>query len=154
MKAKTIIIASHGTKGARAAEDEALRRARHTGCRLIHLQIVPDFWRTMRGDDWLNNTVTQKQFGEHLENELASEALAEVKRLDAKAEDKGVEIEHRAMFGKPCDCLLRLASQEQADMVIMGTPRPKGESGYSSRMKLEPLVRGLEAKLLIVPRAA
>jgi len=47
---------------------------------------------------------------------------------------------------------LEAIREEEPDLVVVGTPRLPGEGGYSSRMKLEPLVRGLRARLLIVPR--
>ena len=149
---KRILLASHGTPGARAAERAALELAAAEGAELVHLYVVPDFWRGMRGDDWLNNAATRETFGNYVEGELAKEARAEVERLAAAADRAGVPLSSRAMFGAPADCLLRAAREEEPDLVVVGTPRPPGEGGYSSRMKLEPLVRGLRARLLIVPR--
>ncbi len=149
-----IILASHGTPGARAAEAAALAEAARLGADIAHLYVVPDFWRGMRGDDWLNNTITQQAFGGYIESELAREARAEISRLAQAARDAGVKLASRAMFGSPADCLLRFATEEAAGLVIIGAPRRKGETGYSSRMKLEPLVRGLAMRLMIVPRAA
>ena len=152
MTARTIITASHGTPGAQAAEDAAIKAARHTGARLIHLYVVPDFWRGMRGDDWLNNAVTQEKFGNYLEGELAREAGRQIDRFTEKAQKNGVPITTRAMFGKPADCLVRLEEEEKPERVFIGAPRKKGETGYNSRMKLEVLVRSLTCPLTIVPR--
>lgn len=52
--AQVILLASHGTPGARAAERAAFDLCAADG-RLCHLVIVPDFWKGMLGDDWLNN---------------------------------------------------------------------------------------------------
>jgi len=149
---KKILLASHGTPGARAAERAALEMAAAEDAEVVHLYVVPEFWRGMRGDDWLNNAATQETFGNYVEDELAREARDEVERLAADARAAGVTLSSRAMFGAPADCLLKAAREERPDMVVMGMPRPKGESGYSSRMKLDPLVRGLDVRLLIVPR--
>ncbi len=149
---KKILLASHGTPGARAAERVALEMAAAEDAEVVHLYVVPEFWRGMRGDDWLNNAATQETFGNYVEGELAREARDEVERLAADARTAGVTLSSRAMFGAPADCLLKAAREERPDMVVMGMPRPKGESGYSSRMKLDPLVRGLDVRLLIVPR--
>jgi len=147
-----IVIASHGTPGARAAETAALRLAARRGASLVHLYVVPDFWRGMRGDDWLNNAITQQAFGDYVENELAREAAREMNRLATAAHEAGVPLAARAMFGKPAECLLRVCEEENARLAVIGAPRRKGEPGYNSRMKLEPLARGLGARLLIVPR--
>jgi nucleotide-binding universal stress UspA family protein len=106
----------------------------------------------MRGDDWLNNEVTQKRFGDYVENELAREAAQEINRLKQKAQKTGVTFQTRAMYGKPCDCLITLAEEENPDLIFIGAPRLKGEQGYNSRMKLDPLVRALKTPLIIVPR--
>lgn len=152
MTEKKIILASHGTLGARAAESAALEMAEENNYKIIHLYVVPDFWRGMRGDDWLNNAITQKTFGDYVENELAKEATIEVNRLKESANEKGVILETRATFGKPVDSLILLSQEVKPSMIFMGTPRSKGEQGYNSRMKLEPLVRSLTAQLVIVPR--
>ena len=152
MSKQTIILASHGTTSAQAAEKAAINAAKHTNANLVHLYVVPDFWRGMRGDDWLNNTITQKRFGDYIEGELAREATEQVDRLNALAEKSGVSITTRAMFGKPADCLIKLCEQENPARVFIGTPRPKGEQGYNSRMKLEPIIRALTCPMTIVPR--
>ncbi len=152
MKEETIILASHGTPGARAAENAALNMAKNNNYKIIHLYVIPDFWRGMRGDDWLNNAITQKTFGDYVENELAKEATTEVNRLKENADKNGVSIETRATFGKPAESLILLSQEVKPSMIFIGTPRPKGEQGYNSRMKLEPLVRSLTTQLLIVPR--
>ncbi len=149
---RKILLASHGTPGGRAAERAALRLAADAGAEVVHLYVVPEFWRGMRGDDWLNNAATQETFGNYVEGELAREARQEVARLAEEAGSAGVSLCSRAMFGAPADCLLKAAREERPDMVVIGMPRPKGESGYRSRMKLETLVRGLDTRLLIVPR--
>ena len=147
-----IVLASHGTPGARAAEAAALKLAAREGAEVVHLYVVPDFWRGMRGDDWLNNAATQETFGDYLEGALEAEARAELARLKEEAQAAGVRLRSRAMFGRPADCLLRVAAEEGGDLAIIGAPRKKGEAGYSSRMKLEALARGLAMPLMIVPR--
>jgi nucleotide-binding universal stress UspA family protein len=152
MPHKTILLASHGTQGARAAEVAALQIAQEKGAKIIHLYIIPDFWRGMRGDDWLNNAITQKGFADYLEGELANEARIEIERLKGLADQVGVAIKTRTTFGKPVDSLISVADEEKPYLIIIGTPRLKGEQGYNSRIELEPLVRSLKARLLIVPR--
>jgi len=153
MPTKTIILASHGTPGARAAEEAALKAANIENASITHLFVVPDFWADMRGDDWLNNAITQNTFSDYLTSELAREAAEEINRLKEKANTMGVIFQTRAMTGKPADCLISLAEEESPDMIFIGVPRSKGEEGYNSRMKLDPLVRALKTQLIIVPRS-
>ena len=147
-----ILLASHGTPGARAAEEAALEKAAHAGAEIVHLYVVPDFWAGMKGDDWLNSPSARNAFGDYLEQELTREAETEISRLNRVARDRSVRLTTHVLNGKPADCLLRLAADCAPDLVIIGTPRKKGEPGYSSRIKLKPLLHALGCPLLIVPR--
>ncbi len=137
--------------GARAAEDAAMDLARENNARLTLLYIVPDFWRGMRGDDWLNNAITQEKFGDYLESQLLNEARQETRRIARRATAADIDMSIRAMFGKPTECLLTAVRELEPDLVVMGAPRPKGVPGYRSRIYLETVARALPCPLLILP---
>ena len=76
---KKILLASHGTEGAKAAEQEVVQLA--SGCEgsSVHqLVVVPDLWQGMTGDDWLNNGITRDRFTDYLENTLEQEVREHV----------------------------------------------------------------------------
>ncbi len=154
MKIRKLILASHATPGARAAEDAALRLCQDSGAALHHLLVVPDFWKGMMGDDWLNNAVTRIKFGEYVENILAKEVAVEIERLSAAAKKKGIAYTDEVHLGKPAVCLIDACKDGAFDLAVIGSPRPKGAEGYRSRMDLELLARSLKARLLIVPHPA
>ncbi len=145
-----IFLASHGTVGARAAEETALALCAPGGT-IYHLEVVPDFWKGMRGDDWLNNAITQERFGDYVESELEREIVEHAEALDRLVAGKGLACEHSSVLGKPADCLLEACAGLACDLVVIGSPRPKGVPGYRSRMKMETLVRQLRTPLLVVP---
>ena len=145
-----VLIASHGTPGAQAAEQAALAWC-GAGVRLSHLVVVPDLWRGMMGDDWLNNASTRDTYGKYIESELQREVDVHVGRLRAHAATAGVSYEFRVVLGKPTDCLLAYAREVAPALVVIGAPRPKGRLGLSSRMHPERLAVGLTAPLLIIP---
>ncbi len=151
MKIKKLILSSHATPGARAAEDAALRLCRDSGAALHHLLVVPDFWKGMMGDDWLNNAVTRIKFGEYVENILARDAAVEIERLSEQAKNDGIAYSDEVHLGKPAACLVDACKDGAFDLAVIGSPRPKGAEGYRSRMDLELLVRSLKTRLLIVP---
>ncbi len=151
MKIKKIILASHGTKGAVAAEKAALDLAEENGASLHQLLVVPDFWKGMMGDDWLNNAVTQIRFGEYVENQLAKETAEEIVRVEDQAKSRGIAYSHEITLGKPEGAMIAACANGDFDLAIIGAPRPKGSAGYSSRMKLDTLMRALEIRLLIIP---
>ncbi|MBE9558348.1 MAG: universal stress protein [Proteobacteria bacterium] len=145
-----ILLASHGTPGARAAEQAALSLCAPGGT-IWHLEVVPDFWKGMRGDDWLNNAVTQERFGDYVESQLEREIAEHAEALGREVLSLGLSYENLSVLGKPAECLLELVSRETFDQIVIGSPRPKGMPGYRSRMKMETLVRELRTPLLVVP---
>lgn len=151
MDIEKLILASHGTPGARAAEDLAVELCTETGASLHHLLVVPDFWKGMMGDDWLNNAVTQARYGDYVESQLAGEAADEVQRLAARAKGSGIRYSDEVRLGKPAACLLAACQRDGYDLIVIGSPRPKGSPGLRSRMDLELLARSLPARLMIVP---
>lgn len=150
LKPKRILLASHGTDGARAAEKLALGLAR-PGTELHHLVVVPDFWKGMMGDDWLNNAATREIYGRYVESELAKEIRRNIRRLQKESVRKRIRYRAEIVQGKPTDCLVASAARDGADLVVIGSPRPKGKAGLRSRMQVDELARTLKAPLLIVP---
>lgn len=151
MKVKKIILASHGTVGARSAEQFALDHCLENDASLHQLLVVPDFWKGMMGDDWLNNAITQSRFGDYVESQLAREAADELDRLAQTCEQAGVNYSNTVRLGKPAACLTSVVEEGKFDLAIIGSPRPKGVPGYRSRMDLELLTRSLTIPLMVVP---
>ncbi len=149
-----ILLASHGTPGARVAEARALKMAREEGAIVMHLLVVPEFWDGIRGDDWLNGGPARDAFGSYVEELLTREVEQEINRVGKAAHAAGVRLHSHVRRGKPAECLLAFAADCEPGLVVIGAPRPRSERGYRSRMALEPLARGLRAPLLVVPRVA
>ena len=145
-----ILLASHGTVGAGAADTAALALAT-PGVTLFHLTVVPDFWRGMMGDDWLNNVATRDAYCKHVESQLAAEINRHQQSLQTRVGAVGARYSSRVVIGKPADCLLAFATEIEPEIVVIGSPRPRGKPGLRSRMQMERLVSGLKAPLLVVP---
>jgi len=147
---KNILLASHGTVGAIAAEQMAFDFCTD-GAALHHLIVVPSLWKGMTGDDWLNNGSTRNAFRDYLEGELEKEVRAHLERMIGQTETLGISYSHEVVVGEPDECLLKSSRMKDYDLAMIGAPRPKGKSGLRSRMRLEPVVRGLSIPLLIAP---
>ncbi|MCC6657211.1 MAG: universal stress protein [Rhodocyclaceae bacterium] len=145
----TLLLAHHGTDGAKRAEAQAFALASPGVTRIVHLYVVPEFWAGMQGDDWLNNAWTRDAFAVHVERQLDAEATAEVDALAARCMARGLSCGSLVRFGEPAECLLAAAREVKPELVVIGPPRPKGAPGYRSRMDLEKLARGLAAPLLV-----
>jgi nucleotide-binding universal stress UspA family protein len=147
-----LLLAHHGTNGARLAESLAHRLAVPGQTHILHLYVVPDFWSGMQGDDWLNNAWTRDAFATHVEHELEKEAQQHMRAVAAACAERGLECESLLRVGDPAECLVALAQERAADLVVIGPPRAKGVAGYRSRMSLETLVRQLRVPLLVAGR--
>ncbi len=120
---------------------------------IVHLLVVPDLWAGMQGDDWLNNASTRDIFGRYVEGILEKDVAEQLHALEARCVARQINYKSVARYGDPATCLLETAQQERATLVVIGPPRPKGMSGYRSRMDLEPLVRQLAVPLLVANHA-
>lgn len=150
MQARRILLASHGTPGARAAETAAFALSAPDG-QIHHLVVVPDFWKGMLGDDWLNNAAVHVRFGRYIEGQLEREIVAHAETVAAEAKRRGFGYHCELSFGKPAECLLAAADRGGFDLVVIGSPRPKGVPGLRSRLELDVLAKGLTAPLWIEP---
>lgn len=147
---RSILLASHDTPGARAAEAVALALA-GSGGEVTHLVVVPEFWKGMRGDDWLNNAITQDRFGTYLEEQIGREIEAHVRRVQTSAEGLGIAYRAMARQGDIARCVAATAAEIGATLVVLGAPRPKGMLGFQSRLDLDRLAKDLRVPYLLVP---
>ena len=109
------------------------------------------FWKGTTGDDWLNNGSTRDTFCRYLESELGREVDENFKRVGQAAINQEVEYSNDMVTGEPDECLLNTCQQQHYDLIIMGSPRPKGKPGLRSRMITDALTHKLTTPLLIVP---
>jgi nucleotide-binding universal stress UspA family protein len=147
---RRVLLASHGTRGARAAEKSAVALCAPGGT-LHHLIVVPDFWKGMMGDDWLNNAVTRDTYGKYVESELEREVRAHLRRVARAAQRRRLRYEPEIVFGRPDKCLLERLRRGKFDVAVAGSPRPRREPGLRSRMLTEEVLRETRAPLFIVP---
>ena len=149
-KPKHILLASHGTEGARAAEKLAYSYC-GPGTTLHHLIVVPDLWKGMQGDDWLNNASTRDTFGRYVESQLEEEVRTHLKRMLSETKKRRIRYRYEMVQGKPVECLIRRATKGPVDLIVLGSPRPKGQVGLRSRMLDEKLFRALRVPVIIAP---
>lgn len=149
-KPKHILLASHGTDGARAAEKLAYSYC-GPGATLHHLIVVPDLWKGLQGDDWLNNASTRDTFGRYVESQLEEEVRTHVRRMMRETAKRRIRYRFEMVQGKPVDCLIKRAKKGRVDLIVLGSHRPKGKVGLRSRMLDEKIFRSLPAPVVIAP---
>ncbi len=147
--ANNILLASHGTEGAQAAEAMAFEICEKGG-HVHHLIVVPSLWQGMTGDDWLNNGSTRDRFRRYLENELSQEVETHKHRVSQAAEAHELKYTSEVIVGEPDECLIKSSEKSAYDLIVMGSPRPRGKPGLRSRMVTK-TTRKLPTPVLIVP---
>lgn len=150
LKVKHVLLASHGTQGARAAEKLAFSLC-DPGARLHHLIVVPDFWKGMMGDDWLNNSATREIYGNYVESQLENEVRVHIRRMRKQAAKRKIRYDFEMVQGKPTECLVARATKGPVDIVVLGARRPRGKAGYRSGIELDKLARSVRKPILIAP---
>lgn len=150
MSTNNILLASHGTDGAQAAEQMAISLC-NKGGKIHHLVVVPTLWEGMTGDDWLNNGSTRNTFRRYLESELEKEVVEHCERVSKQAKEHDLEYTNEVIIGEPEECLLNVSKKQNYDLIVMGAPRPKGVSGLRSRMSTDTVARALTTPVMIAP---
>ena len=145
-----LLLASHGTIGADAAVSCALELCQ-AGTLLHHLIVVPEFWKGMMGDDWLNNGISRDRYARYLESELGKEIDQHIQKVREQAESANISYSHEIRMGEPHACLLTASTEQTFDLVVIGSRRPKSVPGLNSKMALDKLSGHLKTPLLIVP---
>ncbi|MBT9613990.1 MAG: universal stress protein [Burkholderiales bacterium] len=151
LTANTILLAYHGTDGAKRAEALAYDIiSSEEGGRIVHLLVVPEeLWAGMQGDDWLNNASTRDTFGSYVEGMLEKDAAEQVAAVEAHCKQRGLAYTPILRVGDLADCLVAAARDQKVDLVVIGPPRSKKESGLRSRMELDTLGRGLPVPYVV-----
>ena len=147
-----LLLCHHGTEGAALAEQLAYDVARPGHTTLVRCLVVPELWAGMQGDDWLNNASTRDSFAHYVEQLLEKDAKRELASVEQRCAERGLTCRQVVRFGDPAECAVAIAAEENAGLVVIGPPRPKGVQGLRSRMDLERLVRDLTCPLLVASR--
>jgi nucleotide-binding universal stress UspA family protein len=154
MDPRRILLASHGTTGARAADRAAISLCQASGVEVIHLTVVPDLWLGAMGDDWLNNVSSRESYCKHIEGELDREIEQHRLDLEPRIVAQGARYHPHVVLGGPTESLIGLAATIKPDVVVLGSPRPRGVPGLRSRLRLDHLLARISVPLLIVPHPA
>ena len=88
----------------------------------------------MTGDDWLTNGATRNEFRRYLEDQLSQEVKEHQDRVFEAATASELNYTTEVIVGEPEEELISVSQKESYDLVVMGSPRPKGKAGLRSRM--------------------
>lgn len=146
---KHILLATHGSPGARKAEKLAMQWADRYGAKVTVLSIINEAWGDMTCDDWLNTSTTRNRFGSYVAGEIASEIQAIWDRV--KADFEGVEIDFISETGALDKALVSAAEKVNPDIVIMGAWQKVQAPGFRDRFQNKHLHPQMPCPLVVAP---
>ena len=146
---RKILLATHGTPGARKAEQEALKWAKEYGAELHVLMIMNEDWKHMTGDDWLNTSTTRNKFGDYVTEQVNYEMDLLQERLEKELSDVDVTFIRRG--GNIHTVLCDTASEIGADVIVIGAFQKKQAPGFKARFENKHLHPILPCPLVVAP---
>ena len=83
---KRILIATHGTEGAKKAESYAIKLAGALGAELHGLYVIHKDWSSLVGIEWLHSSERRMEFYRYAESEFYRRAEEVLKAFAERAE--------------------------------------------------------------------
>jgi len=146
---KHILLATHGTPGARKAEALARQWADNYGAKVTVLSIINEAWGDMTCDDWLNTSTTRNRFGKYVAGEIASEIQAVWDRV--KDDFDNMEIDFITESGTLDNALVSAVGRVDPDVVIMGAWQKVQAPGFKDRFQNKTLHPQIQCPLVVAP---
>lgn len=147
---RTILVATHGSKGAVEAEQYALDLARTLGAELHALYVIHKGWGSLVGIEWLHSSETRMDFYRYAEAELyrmADEALGSFVR---RAEACGLHVTTSIRVGEPGDAIVDDARERGSDLIVLGDACKGRSEEYKARINVGRLMRSAPCSVLQV----
>ena len=144
------LLASHGSTGGIAAEQAAIHICQ-LGDEIDHLYVIPDWWKGMTGDDWLNNGVSRNRFRNYLSEQLWQESQRVIKRIQEQCKRNSVRYNSLIQIGRSDQIFQQAAESKDYTKLIIGEHRPKYSDGLYDRMLTSAIRKQFATRLEVIP---
>ena len=147
---KKILVATHGTEGAKKAESYAIELARELGADLHGLYVIHKGWGSLVGIEWLHSSEKRMDFYRYAESELYRMADAALTGFVQRAETRGLNVKSSVRVGDPGDVIAEEAGTLGADIVIIGSSSNRRSEEYRAKISLIKLLKSAPCSVLRV----
>jgi nucleotide-binding universal stress UspA family protein len=147
---RKILIATHGTEGAVAAEQSALDLARTLGAELHALYVIHKGWGSLVGIEWLHSSETRMDFFRYTEAELYRMADAALVKFRDRAAACGLNVTTSVRVGDPADIIVSESREQGADLIVLGDVGNGRSEEYRARISIHKLMRSAPCSVLRV----
>ncbi|MEK6744638.1 MAG: universal stress protein [Nitrospirota bacterium] len=150
---RTILVATHGSKGAVEAERCALDLAATHDAELHALYVIHKGWGSLVGIEWLHSSEKRMDFYRYAEAELYKMADAALGKFVQRAAACGVKVTTSVRVGDPGEVILSEARERGSDLIVIGDACKGRSEEYKAKINVGKLLRSapcsvLQAKVL------
>lgn len=144
---RRILVATHGTAGARLAEEYGIKLARALDAELHALYVIHKGWGSIAGIEWLHASHVRMEFYHYAEAQFRRRAQEVLDAFIARAH--ALSTMTYVTVGEPGESMAETATAIGADLLIIGpTARVRSEE-YQARVSLKKLLKHAPCPVLI-----
>lgn len=136
---RKILLATHGTEGAKEAEGYAIELAKTFNSELHALYVIHKGWGSLIGIEWLHPSHTRMDFYKYTETELFRRAKEVLQ--DFQSRSTGIEVVPSVIVGDPVEIIANEAKNKEVDLVIIGDKSNDRSEEYKARISLKKLLK-------------
>jgi nucleotide-binding universal stress UspA family protein len=142
-----ILVATHGTEGAKKAELYSCELAKIFGAELHGLYVIHKDWSSLVGIEWLHSSHTRMEFYRYAESQFnlrAQEVLGAFRNSAS-----GIKITTSVKVGEPTDIILEEARVHHSDLIVIGCASSVRSEEYKARISMKKLLRFASCPVLL-----
>ncbi len=144
---KRILIATHGTQGAKKAEAYAIGLARELGAEIHGLYVIHKDWGSLVGIEWLHSSEKRMEFYRYAESEFYLRAEEVLKAFGEHA--KGIEVTTAIRVGEPAEVIAEEAKDIEADLIVIGGESKERSEEYKAKVPMKKLIKIAPCPILV-----
>ena len=142
-----ILVATHGTEGAKKAELYACKLARVFGAELHVLYVIHSGWSSLVGMEWLHSSNTRMDFFRYAESQFNLRAKEVLEAFTDIATD--IKITTSVKVGEPTEIILEEARVHHSDLIVIGCASRVRSEEYKARISMKKLLRFAPCPVLL-----
>jgi nucleotide-binding universal stress UspA family protein len=151
---RTILIATHGSKGAVEAEHYALDLAATHDAELHALYVIHKGWGSLVGIEWLHSSEKRMDFYRYAEAELYKMADAALSGFVQRAMARGLTVTTSIRVGDPGEVIVSESRELGPDLIVLGDACKGRSEEYKAKINVGKLLRSAPCSVLQVKATA
>ncbi len=149
---KQIVLFTDGSEASDRATKLAVELAEFYKTKINAFFIIDSGWGSLLGDEWINTSETRMRFYKWFEGELETFAAEALKKVIAKAQEKGVQTQTQILIGPTEKLIIKNSQENHTSCVVLPNPRATSPGAAGGlRFNISSLVKKISCPILIGP---